>query len=511
MTLQADVIVVGAGSAGAILARRLVDAGRDVLLFEAGGEDSNPALHDVLRLAELWLSPQDWGYYTVPQKNAANRLLHLPRGKVLGGSHALNAAIWVRGCDEDFAHWEKLGASGWGWADVAPVFGRIEAYDGQPAGARGTSGLLDVTVDYQLDPVQQSILDASVQAGLAVNPDYNSGTLDGVAKMQFNIRGAERWNTYKAYLKPVRDRNNLKIVTGARVNRLIVEDGAVVGVEVDVEGIAMEAYAAETVLCAGALDSPRVLLRSGIGPAAELRDLGVDTILDLPGVGRNLQDHLLSPVIFETTAREVGPPTPGLAAAQTHHFWRSREGLASPDTQPINFSVPMYSEEWMSGPDSGFSLMAGLVRPESRGSVTLTGPGADDPIAIDLNVFDVDKDLQTLVASLRKCREIGQQPALATEWGAREIYPGPGVETDEALADYARRTVITYHHQSGTCAMGTGPDAVVDPATLRVHGLRGLRVADASVFPRITSGNTNAPACLVGERAADFILAEEAG
>ena len=201
-----------------------------------------------------------------------------------------------------------------------------------------------------------------MQAGLAVNPDYNSGTLDGVAKMQFNIRGTERWNTYKAYLKPVRGRDNLKIVTGARVNRLIVEDGAVVGVEVDVEGIATEAYAAETVLCAGALDSPRVLLRSGIGPAEELRDLGVDTILDLPGVGRNLQDHLLSPVIFETTAREVGPPTPGLAAAQTHHFWRSREGLDSPDTQPLNFSVPMYSEEWMSGPEFGL-LAHGRPRP----------------------------------------------------------------------------------------------------------------------------------------------------
>lgn len=509
MTLQADVIVVGAGSAGSILARRLVDAGRHVLLFEGGGEDTNPAIHDVVRLAELWLSPQDWGYFTVPQQNAAGRSLHLPRGKVLGGSHALNAAIWVRGCQEDFTHWEKLGASGWGWDDVAPVYDRIEAFDGVPAHGRGTAGLLDVTVDYELDPIQQSILDASVQAGLAINPDYNSGTLDGVAKMQFTIRGAERWNTYKAYLKPVRDRENVQVVTRSRVNRLIVEDGVVVGVEVDVEGIAMQAYAAETILCAGALDSPRVLLRSGIGPAAELRELGIDVSLDLPGVGRNLHDHLLSPVVYETTAREVGPPTPGLAAAQTHHFWRSREGLDSPDTQPLNFSVPMYSEEWMTGPPSGFSLMAGMVRPLSRGSVTLTGPGADDPIAIDLNVFDVDSDLHALVASLRKCREIGQQPALATEWGARELYPGPGVQTEADLVEYVRRTVITYHHQVGTCAMGTGSDAVVDPATLRVHGLRGIRVADASVFPRITSGNTNAPACLIGERAADFVLDDQ--
>lgn len=508
MTQKADVIVVGAGSAGSIVARRLVDAGYDVVLVEAGGEDTNPAIHDVVRLAELWMSPEDWGYHTVAQKNAASRLLHLPRGKVLGGSHALNAAIWVRGCAEDFAHWQRLGAPQWGWDDVSAVYDRIEAYDGPTSDGRGLTGPLDVTIAWDVDPIQQSILDASVQAGLELNPDYNSGRLDGVAKMQFTIRGQERWNTYKAYLKPVRGQDNLRVVTGARVNRLILEGSRVVGVEMDVEGVATEVYAEETILCAGALDSPRVLLRSGVGPAEELRDLGVDVVLDLPGVGRNLHDHLLSPVIFETTAREVGPPTAGLAAAQTHHFWRSREGLDAPDTQPINFSVPLYSEEWMTGPEFGFSLMAGLVRPESRGSVTLTGPGADDPIAIDLNVFDDDRDLDVLVASVRKCREIGLQPALATEWGARELYPGPGLESDEELRDYVRRTAITYHHQVGTCAMGAGPDAVVDPGTLRVRGLDGVRVADASVFPRITSGNTNAPACLVGERAADFVLAD---
>jgi choline dehydrogenase len=508
MTLNADVIVVGAGSAGSILARRLVDAGLEVLLVEAGDEDTNPAIHDVARLAELWMSPQDWGYFTVPQKNAAGRALHLPRGKVLGGSHALNAAIWVRGSVEDYTHWQRLGAPQWGWDDVAPVYDRIESYDGPEAVGRGTDGLLDVTVNWDADPIQQSILDASVQSGLELNPDYNSGVLDGVAKMQFTIRDRERWNTYKAYLKPVRGQDNLKVVTGGRVNRLIVEDGRVRGVEMEVEGVTTEAFAAETILCAGALDSPRLLLRSGIGPAEELSAVGVDVVLDLPGVGRNLHDHLLSPVVFETTTREVGPPTPGLAVAQTHHFWRSRPGLDSPDTQPINFSVPMYSEEWMSGPEFGFSLLAGLVRPESRGSITLTGPGADDPIAIDLNVFDDERDLDALVASVRKCRDIGLQPALATEWGARELYPGPGLESDEELRDYVRRTAITYHHQVGTCAMGTGDEAVVDPGTLRVRGVAGLRVADASVFPRIISGNTNAPACMVGERAADFVLAE---
>ena len=215
-------------------------------------------------------------------------------------------------------------------------------------------------------------------------------------------------------------------------------------------------------------------------------------------------------MVFETTTREVGPPTPGWPRPRPTTSGAAAPGLDSPDTQPINFSVPMYSEEWMSGPDFGFSLMAGLVRPESRGAVTLTGPGADDPVAIDLNVFDDERDLDALVASVRKCREIGLQPALATEWGARELYPGPGLESDEELRDYVRRTAITYHHQVGTCAMGTGAEAVVDPATLRVHGVEGVRVADASVFPRITSGTPTPPRAWSGSGRRTSSLPNEA-
>jgi choline dehydrogenase len=260
------------------------------------------------------------------------------------------------------------------------------------------------------------------------------------------------------------------------------------------------------VLAAGAIDSPRILLRSGIGRASSLTDLGFEVVADLPGVGQNLHDHFLCPVIFATDAREIATPTPGAGITQTHLFWRSREGLVVPDTQPINFSVPMY-EPWMSGPASAFTLMGGIVSTESRGSLTLAGSDPHAETLIDLGTLSEEADLLALEASVRQCREIGRAAALAEDWGAREIYPGPDVEDDAQLRDYVRRTVITYHHQVGTCKMGVDELAVVDP-TLRVHGIDGLMVADASIMPRVTTGNTNAPAIMIGEKAAAFLLNE---
>jgi choline dehydrogenase-like flavoprotein len=288
------------------------------------------------------------------------------------------------------------------------------------------------------------------------------------------------------------------------VHRLLLTGTRVTGVEYERDGELVQAHADAVVLCSGALDSPRVLLRSGIGPAADLAALGIPSVVDLPGVGRNLHDHLLSPVIFATDAKPVETPSPGVSVTQTHLFWRSDPALAVPDTQPIHFAVPMY-EPWMTGPDNGFSLMAGIVTPHSRGALTLTGPGPHDPVAIDLGALSDERDLRSLEASVRQCREIGAQPALAGEWGARELYPGPDVDDDAALRDYVRRTAITYHHQVGTCRMGSDADAVVD-ARLRVHGVDGLRVIDASIMPVVTTGNTNAPSVLIGEQGAGFLL-----
>ncbi len=494
-------IVVGAGSAGCVIARRLIDAGADVTVLEAGGEDSNPAIHDPARQGELWHGPDDWDYYTVPQPAAAGRRLHLPRGKVLGGSHALNAMIWVRGVPSDYDHWVRLGAAGWGWADVLPVFRAIERYDGGPSELRGDSGLLDVCGDYPLHPVQQSILDAAVQSGVPHNRDYNGETIDGVSQEQVTMRDGRRWNTYLAYLKPVA--TSTRVITRARVHRLLVDHGRVTGVQWDHDGTLERTMADEVILAAGTIDSPKILLRSGIGPADEVRSVGVRPVVDLPGVGRNLHDHLLSPVIFATSV-PVPPVGEGQSHTQTHLFARSRSGLDGPDTQPLHFSIPMY-EPWMTGPDSGFTLMAGMIRPESRGSITLGGPDVDDEARIDPAALTEQTDLTALEYSVRQCRLIGRQPALVDGWGAAELYPGPDVEDDTAVRDYVRRTAITYHHQVGTCRMGTDDLSVVSPE-LTVHGLTGLRIADASVMPRITSGNTNAPTVMIAERAAAFII-----
>jgi choline dehydrogenase len=255
---------------------------------------------------------------------------------------------------------------------------------------------------------------------------------------------------------------------------------------------------------AGAIESPALLLRSGIGPADELAALGIDVRAELPGVGQNLHDHLLSPSIW-AAEKEIVPFTEGLSPIQTHLWWRSRSDLPGPDTQPIHFSVPLY-EPWMEGPPNAFTLLGAIVRPQSRGSIRLSGPTAGDPLVIDPQILSAEADLVALEASLGQVREMGTAPALQA-WGARELYPGPDVTTSEQVRDYVRRTVISYHHQVGTCKMGVDAEAVVDPR-LRVHGMEGLRVADASVMPAVISGNTNAPSLMIGERAADFLAAD---
>lgn len=496
---QPDYIVVGSGSAGAAATRRLVDAGARVLLLEAGALDLNPAIHDPARMHELWHSEQDWAIETLPQEHAHGRCLSWPRGKVLGGSSCLNAMIWVRGARADYDNWAYMGAPGWGWSEVEPVFRRIEHR------TPGDGGVVSILASFTPDPIQAAILEAGQRAGLPLNPDYNDGEQDGISLMQFTIRDGRRHSAARAYLHPIAADANLRVITGAHAQRLLFDGTRCTGVEFLRDGGCRRAHAgSEVIVCAGTIGSPQLLMISGIGRAAHLRRHGIGVRADLEGVGENLHDHLLVPVIC-TAAREIGPPAPGLPTVQTHLFWRSRAGLAVPDLQPLHFSVPLY-EPWMDGPSNGFSLMAGIVRPQSRGTIRLSGPDVGDPLLIDPNILACAADVDTLIAGVDLCRELAGTQVLRS-WGAEERYPGREVKSRADLADYVRRTAITYHHQVGSCRMGTDALAVVDPE-LRVHGIDGLRVADASVMPAVTTGNTNAPAIMIGERAADFLLAD---
>lgn len=501
-----DFLIVGGGSAGAVLTRRLIDAGKTVTLIEAGLQEPNPDIDHLNDLGKLWHSEQDWDYLTAPQPGANNRQLHLPRGKALGGSHALNACIWVRGAAADYDTWEYLGNPGWGWEDVLPYFIKAENYDGPPSDLRGTEGPLDVRQNFSRSPLQESMVEAAQQAGHPLNSDYNSGNPEGISRMQLNVRDNKRFNVWHAYLKPIATHENLTLITGARVEKVLFEGTSAIGVVAHTADGIEEIFAHKIVLSAGALGSPEILLRSGVGPAHELKELNIAPIADIPGVGKNLHDHLLVPVIYTST---LPIPLPEVAPAEVHLFAKSTPAQALPDTQPIFFSFPMYSQAYgpgeMTGPEEAFTLMAGIVRPQSRGELTLTGSALDDPVRVDLGVFEADSDVQAMVESIKQCRDIGRQSALAEDWQASEIWPGPNV-TDDELEEYARNAVVTYHHQVGTCAMGTGRQAVVSPSDLSVYGVHNLHIVDASVMPLVPTGNTNAPSIMIAEKIADTLL-----
>ena len=367
---------------------------------------------------------EDWGYRTVPQAACAGRELHWPRGKVLGGSSALNGMIYARGHRSDYDTWAYLGNEGWRYDDVLPLFKRSEDFDRGASAYHGVGGPLHVRSRYEPHPLNAAVVAAAQEAGIAFNDDYNGESLDGVSFCQLNIRDGIRQSTATAFLGPVSAAPNLTVLTGARARRLLFEGERCSGIELVREGAVSQIRAeGEVVVCAGTVESPKLLLLSGIGPAGELAALGIDVVADLPGVGRNLHDHVLSPVIHGAS-RPVPPALPGLQQLHSHLFWRSRPGLAGPDVQPLFFHLPLYLEG-MEGPPDGYTLMAGIIRPASRGSLRLASTDPDDPPLIDPACLSCEVDTDALVAAIELCREIGGQSALA-EWRGGELYPGPG-------------------------------------------------------------------------------------
>ena len=526
-----DYIVVGAGSAGAALAYRLSEDPRhQVLVVEAG-----PATHRWARIPigyakMLYNRDTNWLYSSEPETNTNGRRLHVPRGKILGGSSSINGLAFVRGQSHDFDTWAQMGNRGWSYEEVLPYFKRMESYQGGEGDDqyRGRSGPLRITNPPPADPLFQALIEAAGQVGIRYNPDYNGAAQDGIAMSQASISGGRRMSTAACYLEPARFRPNLHIVTDALTQGLILDGKRCVGVRYAVGGKTEEARAGrEVVISAGAINSPQLLELSGIGQPERLRGLGIEVRHELPGVGENLRDHFAprtrwaigrKGMTFNDRGRGLGllnqayrylvsePSMLAMVAAPMRAFVRSREGLEAPDA--LLGWVPMLTELGPKGPkisrQSGMTCYAHPMRPESRGHIHITSADPGRAPAINFNFLSSPVDAEITVRAVRIARSVMNAPAMRP-MQISEIAPGEALVTDDEIIDWVKRAAETTYHPVGTCKMGHDAMAVVDHE-LKVHGIAGLRVADASIMPTLTSGNTNAPSIMIGEKAADHVL-----
>ena len=527
-----DYIIVGAGSAGCVLANRLTASGRHrVLLLEAGGADRNMWIHIPLGYGKLANNPKvNWLYKSEPEPELNNRQITQPRGKVLGGSSSINGLLYVRGQHEDFDHWRQLGNTGWGFADVLPYFRRAEDQQRGADAMHGVGGPLAVSDVSEPHPLCEAFIDAAGQAGYPRNDDFNGETQEGVGYFQLTTKNGRRWSTAVGYLRPARRRPNLKIATDALATRLLFSGRRAIGVEYRQGDALHTAHAnAEVIVAGGAFNSPQLLQLSGIGPAELLREHGIPVIADMPGVGADLQDHLQARIQYRCTEpitmndvinhwrhrygeglryvfSRKGLLTIGAGYAGA--FLRTRPELATPDVQ-IHFLIFSADTAGARLHDfSGFMVSVCQLRPESRGFVHIKSRDPSVPPAIQPRYLTNRLDCDTVVDGLKLMRRIMEQPSMR-RYIAEELTPGPNCVSDADLLAFAREAGTTVYHPTSTCRMGNDERAVVD-SRLRLRGFERLRVVDASIMPALVSGNTNAPVVMIAEKGADMILEDAA-
>ena len=516
-----DYIIVGAGSAGCVLAARLSeDLHTRVLLLEAGGKDSAREVHIPAAFSKLFKTAVDWDYSTEPEVQLHNRKLYWPRGKVLGGSSSINAMIYIRGNPADFDHWRDLGNPGWGFADVLPYFKKSEDQERGGSELHGEGGPIHVADPRCVNPLTRAFLSAASEVGIPANADFNGAAQDGAGLHQLTQKNGARCSAADGYLRPALLRPSLAVLTGAHVVRVLIENGEASGVEFLRDGVLQTARAdAEVILAGGTVNSPQVLMLSGIGAAHELKRLGIRVVHDLPGVGQNLQDHPMVSVGYlckqkvsldgaETLGNLLrylifrsGPLTSNVAEAGL--FLRTRAGLRVPDLQLLFGPAYYRAHGLVRRKEHCFGFGPTLIAPESRGRISVRSTNPLDAPSIRANYLSTEADLRTMIAGVRLARRLANTKAFDPFRG-EELHPGPQAETDDDIVEFLRNELETLYHPAGTCKMGNDVSAVVD-ARLRVHGMERLRVVDASIMPRVPAGNTNAPVVMIAEKAADMI------
>ncbi len=529
--MEADYVIIGAGSAGCVLANRLSADGSEVILLEAGPRDLHPMIHVPAGVLKLLYNPAvNWNYASEPDAKTGNRAIHWPRGRVLGGSSSINGMLFVRGNPADYDNWAQMGCRGWTYEDCLPHFKAIERYAPGEDAYRGKSGPLLIEDYRTVLPITHRFVEAAQQAGHRFLKDLSGKTpADGVGYSQMSRNGRFRGSTAQTFLREARRRKNLRIVTNATALKLLLEGKRCTGVRIDHMTREIDVKARrEVIVSSGSINSPHLLQVSGIGPAAHLKSIGVEVLHDLPGVGANLSDHYATRIshrlknatsinglsrglpllgeIFKWVVTGKGALTFGVSSAQV--FTRSREGVEAPDIQllfsPASYDPKKFGELER---EPGATVAVSIARPESRGTIMAVSPDPHVRPVIKPNYLAAESDIRVALAGIAQARRIFAQPAFAAH-SAGEIVPGPDVVSDAELTQYIRDFGTTIYHPVGTCKMGEDPSAVVD-SRLRVRGLSGLRVIDASIMPAVTTGNTNAPTIMSAEKGAALIREDQ--